>query len=115
MRHQVSFFSVLLLTLSLTAGPTRSQFRNNLNSTNTQDEATSADKLVYADFEKVENGRAVSNGGGLIQIFTGQESTPVKFKGIANASPGAPELGRIKENDKNHLASFEYGWTGPNQ
>jgi hypothetical protein len=72
-------------------------------------------KFVYADFEKQENGRVVSNGGGLVQIYAGQESTPVKFKGLANASPGAPEVVRIKENDANHLATFEYLLTGPNQ
>ena len=115
MKHQVSFFSVLLLSLSLTGGPSQAQFSNNWNPTSTQDAATSADKLVYADFEKVENGRAVSNGGGLIQIYAGQESTPVKFKGVANASPGAPELVRVKADDPNHLASFEYNLLGPNQ
>jgi len=115
MKHQVSFFSVLLLSLSLTSGPSPTPLSNNFILTSTQQEATNADKLVYADFEKVENGRPVSNSGGLIQIFTGQESTPVKFKGLANASPGAPELVRVKENDPNHLASFEYSLTGPNQ
>ena len=45
------------------------------------------DKFVYADFEKVENGRGVTNNGGLVQIYTAHESTPVKFKGLANASP----------------------------
>ena len=73
------------------------------------------DKLVYADFEKMENGRPVSNNGGLVQIYTAQESTPVKFKGLAEASPGAPELVVLKDNAQNHLASFEYSLTGPNQ
>lgn len=73
------------------------------------------DKFVYADFEKSENGRPVSNGGGLVQIYTGEESTPVKFKGLAGANPGAPELVRVKTDEKNHLASFEYGLNGPNQ
>ena len=73
------------------------------------------DKFVYADFERVENGRVVSNNGGFIQIFGGQESTPVQFKGVANSSPAAPELVRSKENDKNHLAAFDYSMTGPNQ
>lgn len=73
------------------------------------------DKLVYADFEKVENGRAVSNNGGMVQMYTAQESTPVKFKGLANASPGAPELIVLKDAPQNHLASFEYNLLGPNQ
>ena len=75
----------------------------------------SGDKYIYADFEKTENGRVVSNGGGLIQVFTGQESTPVQFKGLANASPGAPEIVRPKDNAENHMAAFEYSLTGPNQ
>ena len=81
----------------------------------TQDGRTVNDKLVYADFEKTENGRAVSNNGGLVQIYTAQESTPVQFKGMANMSPGAPELVRVKGDDANHLASFEYNLTFPNQ
>ena len=73
------------------------------------------DKLVYADFEKTENGRPVSSNGGFVQIYTGQETTPVAFKGLANASPGAPELIVLKDAPTNHLASFEYTLVGPNQ
>lgn len=73
------------------------------------------DKFVYADFEKAENGRPVTNAGGLVQIYTAHESTPVKYKGLANASPGAPELIVLKDAPQNHLASFEYGLVGPNQ
>lgn len=73
------------------------------------------DKFVYADFEKAENGRAVSNNGGLVQMYTAQESTPVKFKGLANANPGAPELIVLKDAPQNHLASFDYNLLGPNQ
>ena len=80
-----------------------------------QDTAPGGDKYVYADFEKTENGRVVSNGGGLVQVFTGQESTPVQFKGLPNASPGAPEIVRPKGDAENHMAAFEYSLTGPNQ
>jgi hypothetical protein len=76
---------------------------------------TQDDKLVYADFEKMENGRPVSSNGGMVQIYTAEESTPVKFKGLANASPGAPELIVLKDAPQNHLASFEYSLVGPNQ
>jgi len=75
----------------------------------------SGDKFVYADFEKMENGRPVSTNGGFIQIYTGKENTPVTFKGLANASPGAPELIVLKDAPQNHLASFEYSLVGPNQ
>ena len=80
-----------------------------------QDEKQNSDKLVYADFEKVENGRPVTNAGGLVQIYTAQESTPVIYKGLANANPGAPELIVLKDAPQNHLASFEYNLVGPNQ
>lgn len=73
------------------------------------------DKLVYADFEKSENGRAVTNNGGMVQIYTAHESTPVKYKGLANANPGAPELIVLKDAPENHLAAFEYNLVGPNQ
>jgi hypothetical protein len=75
----------------------------------------SGDKFVYADFERIENGRVVSNNGGFIQVFGGQESTPVRFTGQANTSPTAPELVRSKDNDKNHLARFDYSMSNPNQ
>ena len=75
----------------------------------------SGDKFVYADFEKMENGRPVSSNGGLVQIYTGTETTPVSFKGLANATPGAPELIVLKDAPQNHLASFEYSLVGPNQ
>jgi hypothetical protein len=73
------------------------------------------DKFVYADFEKMENGRPISANGGMVQIYTANESTPVKYKGLANATPGAPELIVLKDAPQNHLASFEYSLVGPNQ
>ncbi len=104
MKLATSFTTAALLLLFLTTG-----------SSSAQDEKPAADKLVYADFEKTENGRAISNNSGLIQIYTAHESIPVKFKGLANATPGAPELVVLKEAPQNHLASFEFGLVGPNQ
>lgn len=86
-----------------------------INAPSPQDGKVAGDKFVYADFEKTENARPVSNSGGMVQIYTAQESTPVKFKGLTNASPGAPELVRTKPDDPNHLAAFEYNLTSPNQ
>jgi hypothetical protein len=99
MKLTTSFTIAVLLLLAVTVGPSSAQ----------------DDKLVYADFEKVENGRPISNNGGLVQMYTAQESTPVKFKGLANASPGAPELIVLKDAPQNHLATFEYNLLGPNQ
>ena len=52
------------------------------------------DKFVYADFEKVENGRAVSNNGGLVQIYTGNDQrTPMPEVRIDGPDHGAAETG----------------------
>jgi hypothetical protein len=115
MKHRVTFYRLLLVSILLASLSTPQTYSGTNLTQATQGEEKNQDKLIYADFEKTENGRVVSNRGGLVQIFTGQESTPVKFKGLPNASPGAPEIVRLKENDQNHLASFEYSLTGPNQ
>lgn len=73
------------------------------------------DSFVYADFEKLENDRPVSSRGGFVQIYTGQETTPARFRGMAKVSPGAPELVKLKADDPNHLASFDFDLTSPNQ
>jgi hypothetical protein len=73
------------------------------------------DRLVYADFEKIDNNRPVSNQGGLIQLFGVQESEAHKstFKGLEGANPPAPELVRIKKDDSNRAAKFDYTLLGP--
>ncbi|MEW6127664.1 MAG: hypothetical protein AB1757_11560 [Acidobacteriota bacterium] len=67
------------------------------------------DNLVYADFEKVQDNRPVSNRGGYIQINTYSESPTMKsrFKG--------PELVRLKKDDPNHALAFDYELLAPNQ
>ena len=74
------------------------------------------DKLVYADFERIEDNRPVSNQGGLIQLFGYQESASHKstFKGVDGANPPTPELVRIKKDDPNRAAKFDYNLLAPN-
>ena len=76
-----------------------------------------SNKLLYADFEKLENGRPVSARGGLIQMFAYQESDPHKstFKGLDGADPPAPELVHVKPDDPNHAMKFDYALKAPNQ
>ena len=68
-----------------------------------------ADKLVYADFEAVQDNRPVSSRGGFIQINSYSESPTLKskFKG--------PELVRIKKDDPNRALTFDYELLAPNQ
>ena len=68
-----------------------------------------SNRLVYADFEKMENNRPVSARGGFIQLFAYQESDVHKstFKGLEGADPPAPELVRVKKDDPNHAMKFD--------
>jgi hypothetical protein len=74
-------------------------------------------RLVYADFEKMENNRPVSARGGLVQLFGWEESHIHKstFKGLAGANPAAPELVRIKKDDPNLAMKFDYSLVAPNK
>ena len=76
-----------------------------------------AKRLVYADFERVEDGRPVSARGGLVQLYGYEESRVHKstFKGLEGANPPAPELVRIKKDDPNRAMKFDYSLFAPNQ
>ena len=76
-----------------------------------------AGKLVFADFEGAKDGRPVSSRGGHVQLVSYQEmsSNPARHKGLAGANPPAPELVRLKPDDPNHAAAFDYELPAPNQ
>jgi hypothetical protein len=78
--------------------------------------ASDSKSLVFADFEKTENGRPVTSRGGLIQMFGYEESKVHKseFKGAPDVDPPAPELVHIKAGDPNHAAKFDYVLHAPN-
>jgi hypothetical protein len=75
-----------------------------------------AKTLVFADFERVENNRPVTSRGGLIQLVSYEESRTHKstFKGLAGATPPAPELVRVKKDDPNRAMKFDYALMAPN-
>jgi hypothetical protein len=77
--------------------------------------APQGDALVYADFESMQDNRPVSKRGGWVQLNSYEETTKSKFKGLANASPPAPELVRLKQDDPNKAAAFDYELYSPNQ
>jgi hypothetical protein len=74
-------------------------------------------RYVYADFESEKDGRPVSNHGGQVQLISFQEhdSSPARYKGMANATPPAPELVRLKPDDPNHAVAFDFELPPPNQ
>jgi hypothetical protein len=78
--------------------------------------AVAQDKLVYADFETVDNGRALSARGGDIHLTKYQESDmhQTTTKGAPSAT-NSPELVRVKPDDPNRLGKFEFAIMAPNQ
>ena len=100
-----ALFCLALLAAALPAGATRPA--------RTPDQTPQAaqpggDRFVYADFEGAQGDRPVSSRGGFIQLISYQESTPSKMKGAANVNPPAPELVRLKQDDPNRAAAFDY-------
>jgi len=73
-----------------------------------------AERLVYADFEGAEGGKAVSSRGGTVSLTSYQESDVHKttVKGVQGTN--APELVRVKPDDPNHLAKFDFAIMAPN-
>jgi hypothetical protein len=106
-----------LLTLSV-FGAANFPFRK---APSTQPEAGASlpneDKLIYADFETVKENRPVSNREGVIQIFGYQQAPGMisRFKGLEGANPAAPELVRLRKDDPNRAAAFDYELLAPNQ
>jgi hypothetical protein len=79
--------------------------------------AAAGGPLLYADFEQTKDGRPVSNRGGLVELTSYEENATRKctFKGLAGATPPAPDVVKLKPEDTNHLAAYEYEILIPNQ
>ena len=73
------------------------------------------EKLVYADFQKIENGRLVSSRGGRTQLnrWAQNMGAAPKVRGLENAEPPGPAPARITDQDT--AAAFEYEMRLPNE
>lgn len=102
MKRPATFFAFLCALLVASANGSR-QFAQT-----PQTPQPGGDRVVYADFESMQDNRPVSSRGGFIQLISYQESTPSKMKGAANLNPPAPELVKLKPDDPSHAAAFDY-------
>jgi hypothetical protein len=75
----------------------------------------SDEKLVYADFEKLENGRLMSSRGGRTQLnrWAQNMGAAPKMRGLENAEPPGPAPARVTDQDT--AAAFEYEMRMPNE
>src|ERR1044072_3002576 len=75
----------------------------------------SDDKLIYADFQKLENGRLVSSRGGRPQLnrWAKNMGAAPKMVGLENSDPPSPAPTRVTDQDT--AAAFQYEMHMPNE
>ena len=77
--------------------------------------ASDASKLVYADFQNLQNGRPVSKRGGMTRLnrYSQNAANPPQFRGLENGDPPAPAPARVTADDV--AAAFDYELRIPNE
>jgi len=100
--------TLLITTIVLTTGFVFAQ---------STDKASESDasKLVYADFQNLQNGRPVSKQGGATRLnrYSENPANPPQYHGMENADPPAPAAARVTAEDT--AAAFEYELRIPNE
>lgn len=78
-------------------------------------DASNESKLIYADFQNVQNGRPVSKRGGQTRLnrYSENPANPPQFRGMENTNPPAPALARVTDEDQ--AAAFDYEMRIPNE
>jgi hypothetical protein len=71
-------------------------------------------KLLYADFQNLQNGRPVSKRGGMTRLnrYSENPANPPQFRGMEKTDPPAPALARVVADDT--AAAFDYEMRIPN-
>jgi hypothetical protein len=74
-----------------------------------------ASKLIYADFQNIENGRPVSKHGGMTRLnqYSQNSANPPQFRGLEKADPASPAFARVTAEDV--AAAFDYELRIPNE
>jgi len=98
------------LALALLCVSSREMLSQNGDSSKAGDE-----KLIYADFQKLENGRLVSSRGGRTQLnrWAQNMGAAPKMVGLENADPPGPAPARVTDQDT--AAAFQYEMRMPNE
>jgi hypothetical protein len=74
-----------------------------------------ANKLVYADFQSLQDGRPVSRQGGATRLnrYAQNMANAPKYRGLENVEPPTPAAARVSAEDI--AAAFEYELRSPNE
>jgi hypothetical protein len=109
MKKRVLFSSVFLVVLMFVV----------IVSVSAQDASKPAEfdgsRLIYADFQNLQNGRPVSKRGGMTRLNRWSENpgNPPEFRGLEKADPPAPAPARVTADDI--AAAFDYELRIPNE
>ena len=78
-------------------------------------DASNESKLIYADFQNLQNGRPVSKRGGQTRLnrYSQNSANPPQLRGMENTDPPAPALARVTDEDR--AAAFDYEMRIPNE
>ncbi|HVF89130.1 MAG TPA: hypothetical protein VNH22_03620 [Blastocatellia bacterium] len=101
---------VLAALILLAAGPVSAQSADASKAAQTD-----SARLVYADFQNLQNGRPVSLRGGPTRLnwYAQNMANPPKVRGLENANPPSPAAARVQGDDI--AAAFEYELRIPNE
>lgn len=108
MKRMVFFRSGVLAGLMLMVGSVPAQDASKAAESD-------ASKLVYADFQNLQNGRPVSKRGGMTRLnrYSQNPGNPPEFRGMEKADPPAPAPARVTADDV--AAAFDYELRIPNE
>jgi len=108
MKRMMFFRYGVLSALVLLAGAAYAQ-------DNSKAKESDSSKLVYADFQNLQDGRPVSKRGGRTQLnrYSENPANPPQFRGLENADPPAPAAARVTADDI--AAAFDYELRIPNE
>ena len=105
----MSFFYAALLIVLVVA------FASAQSAETTKASESGASKLVYADFQNLQNGRPVSKQGGVTRLnrYSENPANPPKIRGMEGVEPPTPAPARVTAED--FAAAFEYELRIPNE
>src|SRR2546422_11652345 len=101
-------YGILTVLILLVAGSVPAQ---NTSKPRESDES----KLIYADFQNVQNGRPISKHGGAVRlnVYSQNSANPPQFRGLEHANPPAPALARVTADEL--AAAFDFDLRVPNE
>jgi hypothetical protein len=111
MKRSLSFRSAIAAAVIVTVGGSIQAQQGDASKAAESD----AGKLVYADFQSLQNGRPISKRGGVTRLnkYAQNMANSPRVRGLENADPPTPAPARVTDQDT--AAAFEYELRMPNE